>query len=58
MLQSALTECMDNHSERIARLEENSKESSRRLDRIESKLDKLGWLIIMVIVEVPITVIL
>ena len=42
--QARTVSLVDNHSVRIERLEENRGEIFRRLDSIESKLDKiLGW---------------
>lgn len=58
MTQSDTLRTLENHDVRLKHLEYQSQEDSARMLRMEGKMDKLIWLIVAVILEIPISVIL
>lgn len=58
MTQSDTLRTLENHDVRLKHLEYQSQEDSDRMLRMEGKMDKLIWLIVAVILEIPISVIL
>lgn len=58
MTQSDTLRTLENHDVRLKHLEYQSQEDSDRMLRMEGKMDKLIWLIVAVILEIPISVVL
>lgn len=58
MTQSDVLRSIENHGVRITELEARDRNQCSRMDRLEGKMDKLMWLIIAVISEIPVSLVI